>query len=120
MEKNYPGSDRRKAPRGKAAVVEYSYEGKSLQKILCFPRNISTRGISIITNEEANQGTIFELTIYLPIYSLPIQAKAKVVWVKDSIFKSPTRKHYDSGLVFTEIDEADRQKIATYTSAIIS
>ena len=117
---DYPGSDKRNSPRGKAAVVEYSCEGKSSQKILCFPRDISTTGISIITNEKVKKGVIFELAIYLPNYNIPIRAKAKIVWVRDSIFKSPTKKHYDLGLVFTEIDESDRQKITTYTSAIIS
>lgn len=109
-EKDYNGKERRRFPRENIAVVEYAREDSGAQKSLCFPRNISMGGISIIVSEDLALNTILKLTLYLPKSDRPVEVKGRIRW-KGEILKLPHRKHWMLGIEFIEISEDFQRKL---------
>lgn len=110
----YAGIERRRYPRLRAAVIEYSFLDKESIQEAAFTRDVGAGGISIIVNEKIETATTLLLKIYLPEYNDPLRAKGKVVWRQESIFKLPKTTRYDIGIEFLEISEEDKQKISEY------
>jgi c-di-GMP-binding flagellar brake protein YcgR len=118
-EDDYGGPDRRKYPRLRAAVVEYSPVGEEDTKEMSFTKDVGAGGICIIVSENIEQDAVLSLKIYLPDSEDAIDAMGKVVWVRESEFlkakaRNKDKKHYDLGLEFVEIEEKDREKIYHY------
>ncbi len=108
-ETGYTGKERRQFPRESIVVVEYALPGTDA-KLLCFPRNISLGGVSIIVNEEIALNTVLNLFIYVPNKDAPVEIKGKVRWINDT-FTLPHKKHWILGIEFIEVDDATRKKL---------
>ncbi|MEW6074992.1 MAG: PilZ domain-containing protein [Candidatus Omnitrophota bacterium] len=113
-ENSYAGVERRRYPRLRAAVIEYSFAEKDSPQQSAFTRDVGAGGISIIVNEKIETGTILLLKIYLPSYNDPILTQGRVVWRNPSAFQLPHADRFDLGIEFTEISEEDQQKISEY------
>ena len=114
----YQGRERREFPRLKSAFVDYALIGKvSSKEISSLTENVSAKGICIFVPKEMKIDTLLSLKIYLPDGKGAVNAKGKVVWVKESAFLSVEgRKHFDLGIEFVEIDNNDRERICDYAS----
>ena len=106
--------ERRRYPRIHASYVEYTaVKGTDLKK--SFTENVCPGGICFLVDEKVRKRTILFLKIYLPVLKYAIEAKGRVVWVRESAFLSvKKRKHYDLGVELIEIEESDREKIWDY------
>lgn len=113
----YFGVEKRKFPRIRASVVEYCPIGNVESKQLSFTEDLGAGGMRIFCSQDFKIDTLLLLKIYLPLEKEPIEAKARVIWSRQSHFldKNTEEKNYDVGVEFIEIDEEDRQSIFEYT-----
>lgn len=115
QKEEYAGRDRRRFPRLRACIVEYTPLGKVLPSEICFSENISSGGICIFIADDLDVDTLLGLKIFLPYYEDPLKAKGKIVWKKESSFMGKRGvENYDIGIEFTEIEDEDRKSIDAY------
>jgi len=82
---------------------------------LSLAKNISTGGICLIVYEELREQDALDLEIYLPEDKTAIQAKGRVIWVKEFIIGDISKgKRYDVGIDFLEINKNDLERINKY------
>ena len=72
--------------------------------------NLSLVGVRIYSNERLYVGERFELEFFLPDGSI-VEAKAKVVWIKE--IPPGSEAVYDVGMEFVELEEAKIEKLKT-------
>ncbi len=116
LNNNYSGPERRRYPRLKAALIEYSLLGDVSSKELSFTKNVSIGGVCILLPEEIPTNTLLSLNIYLPNCDKPIILKGKVVWIERSDYYTPGRTYYNVGIEFIDIDEKTQSLINSYIS----
>ena len=115
MKEKYEGSDRRRSPRVRATIVEYSPVDNEEISELSFTENISAGGICIFTPHNLAVGSDLALKIFIPYNHDPLIVKGKIVWKRDSRFLDQTpERNLDIGIQFTEIDQTDCKSIAAY------
>ncbi|MBN2050606.1 MAG: PilZ domain-containing protein [Spirochaetales bacterium] len=85
--------------------VEVDYRGRAIAR----SRNISKEGICLISEEKPEEGKILNLQFFLPGADQPIQAYARVMWVREA-----SEHYYEFGLKYWEIDEADEKRLEAY------
>jgi hypothetical protein len=78
----------------------------SNKKVRGLTRDISTTGMRVFIPQELKKGDVLYFRIYIPEESWPLTGKAEVVWSK------MVENGYECGMVFTEISDQDRGKIA--------
>lgn len=110
-ENNYTGKERRRFPRESIVVVEYVPQGREEAKKLCFPRNISMGGLSIIVNEDLQLNTVLNLTLYLPKTNTPVEISGTIRW-KNDILHTPYKNHWILGIEFAGISEELQRKLS--------
>jgi hypothetical protein len=71
--------------------------------------DIGLGGARVFSDEPAKPGTYFELELLLPD-GVTIVCKAVVAWLDTLPEGSPAK--YDLGLQFTDLDEADQQRLS--------
>ena len=98
------GIEQRKNPR-MPLDVEVDYRGRAIAR----SKNISKEGICLISEDKQEPGKILNLQFHLPGTAEPIQAYAKVMWVRDA-----SEHYYEFGLKFWEIDEDDEKRLNGY------
>ena len=113
LRNEYNGPERRRYPRLKAALIEYSLLDNNLQE-LSFTKDVSIGGVCIILADEIPLNTILSLNIYLPNHNNPIHLKGKVVWRERSSYHTPSRTYYNVGIEFIDIDDETKQLINNY------
>lgn len=98
------GTEQRAFPR-LPLDVEVGFQGRAMAR----SRNISKEGICLIAEERPEVGKILNLNFFLPGTAAPVQAYARVMWVKEA------SEHYcEFGLKFWEIDEDDEKRLNEY------
>ncbi len=108
--RRYNGPERRERARADEEIpVLYEESGEIKGSVT---KNISAAGLSFETEVFVQPSSILEVQINKPIDTglnavLPIHAKAKTVWIR----QSETGK-YRLGLEFIDINEQDRDEIA--------
>ena len=114
----YKDSDRRESPRAdNAVVVDYCIEGSPGMRS-SFMKNISLIGICIVANDDIEVGTDLSLEIYLPGDDEPVLAKGRVIWAQESSFlRSRSKKHYDLGIEFFDLDDWYNERIIEHISS---
>lgn len=91
--------------------------GASTEAQKTLTKNVSAGGICLIVHEQLKIGDLLNLSIYLPDDKPFIVAQGQVVWVKE--FKlAGERSRYDTGVEFTEINEADRKRVDKYVFSL--
>lgn len=69
-------------------------------------RDISTTGMRVFIPQELKKSEVLYFRIYIPEENWPLTGKAEVVWNK------AVKNGFECGMVFTEISDQDRGKIA--------
>lgn len=101
------GEERRLAVRTNLSFeVELLVLDGTNKKIKGLTRDISTTGMRVFVSENVKKGDVFYFRIYVPEENWPLTGKVEVVWVRES------GNGFECGMVFTEISEQDRGKIA--------
>jgi len=98
------GMEQRKSPR-LPLDVEVDYKGRAMAR----SKNISKEGICLISGDKPDEGKILNLRFFLPQEANPIQAYAKVMWVKEA-----GEYYFEFGLKFWEIDGEDEKRLNAY------
>ena len=115
QKEKYTGPERRRFPRLRACIVEYSKIGQKKSKQLAFTENISAGGICIFVSDDFEINASLELNIFISYCSYPLKAKGRIIWRNSSLFLDRIgEKNYDIGIEFTEINELDRLAIGEY------
>jgi len=113
--------ERRKEPRAYVIFVEYYLEQAPLLKISTFAKNISSNGIGILLAEDVKIDTTLFLKIHLLDGEKPIKVKARVIWIEASSFLSTKEsKHFEAGLEYTDINDADQARILGYVVRVLN
>lgn len=113
------GYEKRKFPRLPLNVgVKYEISKLTVSKKKSIQtKNISSGGICIVALEEIAEGTIIDFTFALPNDDKIINAKGKIVWIKEfSVGDENNNKAYDLGVEFIQISKSDREKINQYVN----
>ena len=101
--------------------MEYFLGEAPAQKISTFAKNISSNGIGILLAEDVKIDTTLFLIIHLLDGEKPIKVKARVIWTKASSFLSTKEsKHFESGLEYIDIHDADQARILGYVIRTLS
>ena len=108
--------ERRRFVRLNASVkVEYAIIGKTGEELSSTTKNISMGGICLFVDKAVDKGVILELKIFVLESILPIQAKARVVWLEEfDMGEDDKASHIEIGLEFTKISDTDRQRLSKY------
>ncbi len=117
MEQKEPFKERRQYLRLKATVaINYTVIGKP-GTVQVSSKNISARGLCIVTEEQLAAETPLQLEIRLPDAKDPIRALARVVWQKkfEAAGESP-KVYFDTGMEFTGISDFDRFNLNRYVT----
>lgn len=122
IEDKWFGTERRKsrrldvASRNIVIPVNYSIIGTEDYGRFYIAKNISSRGICLIADQNIEVDTVFTLKINLPNYHIPIQTSGRVLWNKEHVFSNMDRekKYYDVGFKFIEISKDDRNIILQF------
>lgn len=93
-------------------VVEYKTLEEPCTKDQVFGKNISMGGVSFIAYERLPKGAKLDMQLVLPFDSMPISAKAKVVWVEK--IGEEAVKSFKVGVEFVKIDGRDEQRLDMY------
>ncbi len=109
--------ERRRFPRHCAVVADYRLINAGEPIKACQVKDISAVGICIIIYENIDPGMRIEIKVYLPGNPFPIIAKGGVVWVKEYKIESESRRRFNAGIEFIDVDKMDRQKIEHYIAA---
>jgi PPOX class probable F420-dependent enzyme len=99
-----------------ARVVSLSLfreEGHESAVLSCETDTLSGGGFSIRHTAEIPVGVTFDVNLHLPDQPLPLTAKAKVVRCNALVDEGP-EPHFDVGLVFVRISEANRSRIVSH------
>lgn len=86
--------------------VELIALDSSNKKVRGLTKDISTTGMRVFIPQELKKGDVLYFRIYIPEENWPLTGKAEVVWSK------MVKNGYECGMVFTEISDQDRGKIA--------
>ena len=109
--------------RGKGSFREREEEKRrALRTELCFDielrsltdassykgvtRDISTTGMRVFAPQQFEKGKEYYFRVYLPEETWPLTGRAQIVWEK------PVSEGFEYGMIFTQISEQDRGKIA--------
>ena len=76
------------------------------RKLKGLTRDISTTGMRVFVPERVKKGDVFYFRIYLPEENWPLTGESEVVWTRE------VSNGFECGMVFTEISDQDRGKIA--------
>jgi c-di-GMP-binding flagellar brake protein YcgR len=79
--------------------------------------NISAGGMCVLMADPLREGMTPCLAFELPDDPVSITCKGKIVWCRTSRIDPEL---YEVGLTFTEISEADRQRVATFVETHLS
>jgi c-di-GMP-binding flagellar brake protein YcgR len=106
----------RRFPRMMVSVdIEYNVLKKeSSEREKAVTRDISAGGICLIVYEKVDIGSILDLKIHFDDTSEPLDVRGKVVWSSHFTVGPDGRDRYDLGIEFTEVADADREKISQY------
>ena len=81
-------------------------------------KDISSGGLCIIVIEKLEPGAVLNLRFSLPELNKIVNAKGKVIWVKElRIGKKKAGDFYEAGIEFMEIDQEERERIKDYVSS---
>ncbi|MFQ5681247.1 MAG: PilZ domain-containing protein [Candidatus Omnitrophota bacterium] len=97
--------------------VEYFLGGKSSSSQASGARNISQGGVCLMFNERIDKDTEIGLKFYLPEFRSPVSCRGRVIWQNE--VTENNRKFYQTGIEFTEIEEADKEKISKYIYVLL-
>ncbi|MDD5730375.1 MAG: PilZ domain-containing protein [Candidatus Omnitrophica bacterium] len=107
--------DRRKFARLNILVdVTYQKRDSAKQEMLTVTRNISKGGICFVGYEQLKENDIIDLNIYLPGKKEAIKAAGRVTWVKEFTIGDASKKRYDAGVEFTEINDKSLSELDKY------
>ena len=108
--------ERRRFVRLSTSVkVEYAVIGKYSEGVSSATKNISLGGICLFLDNIVDKGTILELKIFVLKEVNPIKAMGKVVWIEEFVLgEADKRKHIEAGIEFTQIPDADRERLSQY------
>ncbi|HDZ76490.1 MAG TPA: PilZ domain-containing protein [Candidatus Omnitrophica bacterium] len=109
--------ERRRFARHYAVVADYKLINAGEPIKACQVKNISAVGICIIIYESIESGMRVEIKVYLPGNPFPIIAKGSVVWAKEYKIESESRRRFNVGIEFIDIDKMDQQKIEHYIAS---
>ncbi|MBU0478335.1 FHA domain-containing protein [bacterium] len=117
-EKAYTGADHRKYPRldMKVAVNYLAYSPTGMKDAQTYTKNIGGGGVCIKTADCITRSTILELEIKIPGYGSQIDALARVIYSK----KRRMDNDFDTGVLFTDIFDEEREYIIDYTNSKIT
>ncbi len=76
------------------------------KKLKGLTRDVSTTGMRVFVPERVKKGDVFYFRIYIPEENWPLTGKSEVVWIRE------VGNGFECGMVFTEISDQDRGKIA--------
>lgn len=110
QEKNFDGEDRRRSPRIRGAIIEYSLDEDNPYKDPAFIKNISEVGVCIYQDKPVEKDTLVFLKIHLFGDSDPIETKGRVV----RITKSKYLGYIELGVEFTDLSSSDSQKLSDF------
>ena len=102
--------EKRKHPRIKGTVVEYSRSAAGPYQEPAFLKDVSIGGICLYVREAIKEGTVLYLRIHLMGNTEPILVKGKVVWHGRSQYLS----YHDLGIQFSDMGKADQQQLSEY------
>lgn len=75
-------------------------------------RDISEEGVSFTVYEKLVKGTDLDIEINVPFDSMPIFAKAKVMWIRK--VGEEHAKVFEVGVNFIEVDPRDQKRLRMY------
>ena len=78
-------------------------------------KDISDGGLCLRTNEKLPISSMIQLYINFPSFPKPVSSLAKVVWVN----QVGKMNKYDTGIQFSDIEEALRSEIARRVESVI-
>ncbi len=105
--------EKRKHPRIKGTVVEYSKTAEGPFHEPAFLKDVSIGGICLYVREPIKEGTLIYLKIHLLGNTEPISVKGKVVWHGRSHYLN----YHDLGVQFVDMSQYDQQQMAEYVVA---
>ena len=105
--------ERRRAPRVTGALVEYSIEGRDVDRRNAFIKDVCIYGICIYIPETVKSGEVISLDIILYGDDNAIQAVGKVIWCKPGGYLG----YYNVGIEFDEISDSHQKILSDYIAA---
>ena len=110
--KNFKKREKREVERFRGSIAEYSFDENTSAKKTSFIKNISIKGVCIVTNRQIEIGTALNLIIHLPGIDPPIETKGESIW-KDvsSEFDDNPGKYYDIGVAFIELSDYNLNRL---------
>jgi len=109
-DKDFKGDDRRRAPRIKGAIVEYTFVKGEPYKDPAFIKDISAFGVCIYLEHREDIDKIVYLKIHLIGDSSPIIAEGKIVRVE----KSKYLGFFELGIDLYSLDEDQRKRMENF------
>ena len=115
QESDYQDEERRRAPRVKGVVVEYSRNAEEDFSKSAFMKDMSILGLCIFVPERLDIDTKLYLKIYLSGSEVPLQVEGRVVWQKMSSYLN----YFDSGIEFADLGDTDHKRLTEYINNFI-
>jgi len=110
--KDFKRREKREVERFRGSIAEYSFDENTSAKKTSFIKNISIRGVCMVTNRQIEIGTALYLTIHLPGIDPPIESKGESVWKDASTdFNDSTGEYYEIGVAFVELSDYNLNRL---------
>ena len=93
-------------------VIHYKTIEEPITEDQIVGKNISEGGVCFVVYERLAKGTMLDMEIQIPFYSMPIFVKGLIVWIRK--LGEENAQTFEVGVSFIEVDPRDQKRFKTY------
>ncbi len=110
----WDGFNKRKFPRLHLACEVIIHPQGRQKAIKTTTENVGMGGVAVLLNEPLERFERCQVSLEVQDGEKPLQGVGRCVWVIPSHDLKTSKKQYDVGIEFLDIDDAARQKLQTF------